>query len=823
MTLREAEAKVESWFAGQGWAAFDFQRQVWEAYRDGKSGLIHSATGTGKTYAAWMAVLVHALAERQIKPKGLQVLWLTPLRALAADTAAALHAPLEPLGLEWVVETRTGDTSSTTKNKQRERLPSALVTTPESLSLLLSREDSEQIFSGLQCVIVDEWHELISTKRGVQAELGLARLRHWNPELKTWGISATLGNLHEAMETLLGADVPVEQGVLVQGEIPKEVIIDTLLPDEIDRFPWAGHLGTRMLPQVIQALEESKSALLFTNTRSQTEIWFQAILDAKPEWKGQIEVHHGSLDREYREGVEQGIKMGKLRAVVCTSSLDLGVDFSPVDRVLQVGSPKGVARLLQRAGRSGHQPGVASRVTCVPTFALELIDVAAIRKAAREGKIEARDPVERPLDVLVQHLVTIALGGGFEPQELLREVRSTRAYHGLTDAEWMWALDFVTRGGTALRAYPEYHRVVERDGRFVVEDNGIAKRHRMSIGTITSDAAMNVQYVSGGRLGTVEESFIARLNQGDKFVFAGKPLLFVRSREMTAYVKPAKSIKGAIPRWMGGRLALSGQLSSAIREELEDASYGVLDSPEMEKVGPLLALQAKWSKIPKADELLIERVKTREGHHIFIYPIEGRLVHEGLAALFAYRISRIQKITFTVACNDYGLELLSADEADLDRAIELGLLGNKYLDSNLLDDIAASLNASEMAKRQFREIARVAGLIFQGYPGAHKPMRQIQASSGLFYDVFARYDPQNMLLHQAQREVLEKQLEQSRMARTLERLSTVRILITTPSKPTPLAFPILVDRLRNTVSSQTVSERIESMALRLERAASSDG
>lgn len=830
MSWRRAERSssiglIELWFAAQGWTPFQFQRDVWDLYLAGKSGLIHSATGTGKTYAAWMAPLLDVLQHGDLKPKGLRVLWVTPLRALAADTAAALNAPLRALGLDWTVETRTGDTSSAAKARQKERLPSALVTTPESLSLLLSREDAPRLFEGLQCIVADEWHELMATKRGVQTELAFARLRRWNPEVRTWGISATLGNLHEAMETLLGTPERAQLGALVQGAIPKEVIIDTLLPDTIERFPWAGHLGTRMLPQVIDAIENSRSCLLFTNTRSQTEIWFQAILDARPDWKGHVEVHHGSLDREVRDAVEQGIKTGKLRAVVCTSSLDLGVDFTPVDRVLQVGSPKGVARLLQRAGRSGHQPGVPSRITCVPTYALELLDVAAIRKAAHEGKIEQRPPVERPLDVLAQHLVTIALGTGFEEQQMLEEVRTTRSYRGLSDAEWIWALDFVTRGGEALKAYPEYKRVVKaEDGTFSVPDDKIAKRHRMSIGTITSDAAMNVQYVSGHRLGTVEESFIARLTPGDKFGFAGKPLLFVRSREMTAYVRPAKSIKGAVPRWMGGRIPLSTELAIAIRSELEEASYGALDSPEMETLAPLLQLQAKWSRLPKSDEVLIERVATREGQHVFIYPVEGRLVHEGLAALFAYRISRLQKITIAAAANDYGIELLSPDLIDIEDAIDRGLFSKSFQPptagaDTLLDDIANSLNAAEMAKRQFREIARVAGLIFQGFPGTKKSVRQIQASSSLFYDVFARYDPGNMLLHQAHREVLEKQLEQTRLARTLERLMQSRIVIVDPPRPTPLAFPILVDRLRHTVSSESVGERIEKMALRLERAA----
>jgi len=802
--------KIENWFSERGWQSFPFQKEVWQAYLEGKSGLIFSATGTGKTFAAWMGPIAEALQEETAK--GLQVLWVTPLRALAADTAASLRFPLPDLGLDWRVEMRTGDTTTTERAKQKEEMPQALITTPESLSLMLSQPNHEKIFENLKCIVVDEWHELISSKRGVQTELCLARLRRLRPGLRTWGISATLGNLEGALDALLGGP---DRGVLVEGTSDKKIIIDSILPANIDRFPWAGHFGTQMVKPVVDAIEEGETCIVFCNTRSQTEIWFQLILDYRPDWKGHVEIHHGSLDRDVREGVEGGLKSGKLRAVVATSSLDLGVDFSPVDRVIQVGSPKGVARLLQRAGRSGHRPGVASRITCVPTHALEMVDIAAARDAALEGRIERREGMEKPLDLLSQHLVTIALGSGFRSAEMLAEVRSTWSYRNLTDEEWQWVIDFIVRGGSALNAYPEYRRVVEKDGLFVVEDKQIAQRHRMSIGTIMSDTAMNVVYLKGGRLGTIEESFLSRLNPGDRFIFSGKPLEFIRIRDMTAYVKPASSSRGAVPRWAGGRVPLTTELSHAIREKLDEVKNGVFGSPEMEAMMPLLEVQARWSAIPAEDELLIERVETADGHHIFFYPMEGRLVHEGLAALFAYRIARLTPITFGIACNDYGLELLAPEPAPLEEALSSGLFSLV----NLGEDIVASLNAAEMAKRQFREIARIAGLVFQGFPGAAKSAKQVQASSGLFFDVLSRYDPSNMLLFQAQKEVLEKQLETSRMAMALSRLASSRLLITYPEKPTPLAFPILVDRLRETLTTEHISDRIAKMALKLEEAA----
>jgi ATP-dependent Lhr-like helicase len=514
--------------------------------------------------------------------------------------------------------------------------------------------------------------------------------------------------------------------------------------------------------------------------------------------------------------VENGLRSGKLRCVVATSSLDLGVDFSPVDRVLQIGSPKGVARLVQRAGRSGHRPGAVSRVTCVPTNALELIEVAAARDGMHAGAVESRLPVERPLDLLSQHVVTVALGGGFRADELKAEVRTTRAYAGLMDDEWQWVLDFVTRGGDALRAYPEFSRVVvSEDGTYNVGDKQIARRHRMSIGTIVSDASVTVKYLGGGSLGSVEEGFIARLNPGDKFVFAGKPLEFVRVRDMVAWVRRATSTRGMIPRWMGARMPLSTELAASLRARLEEAARGVWRDPEMQAIRPILEIQARWSRIPAADELLIERVKTREGHHLFFFPFEGRLVHEGLAALFAYRISRLVPISFTFSMNDYGIELLSPDPAPLDEALAAGLLSPR----NLLDDVPASLNATEMARRQFREIARVAGLVFQGFPHAGKTARQLQASSGLFFDVFTRYDPGNLLVSQAHREVLERQLESSRLGRTLERLAAGRVAVTEPKRTPPLAFPLLVDRTREAVTSESLADRVRRMQVALEKAA----
>ena len=818
---------LERYFATRGWTPLEFQREVWRAYLSRESGLVHAATGTGKTLAAWGGPLLEWLAlgrsvasggttrVRRAAAPPLRVLWITPLRALAADTLESLAEPLGALGIPWSLESRTGDTKPGERARQSRRLPTALVTTPESLTLLLTRVDARENFRDLSAVIVDEWHELMGTKRGVQTELALARIRTLAPAARIWGLSATIGNLGDARDALLGVGASARARRIIRGAESKATVVDALIPPLIERFPWAGHLGTQMVPQVVAAIEEGKSALVFTNTRSQAEIWYQALLSARPEWAGEIAVHHGSLDRKTRDWVENAMRAGALRCVVATSSLDLGVDFTPVDRVLQIGSPKGVARLLQRAGRSGHQPGAASRVTCVPTNALELLEVAAVRDGMETGRIESRAQVECPLDVLAQHLVTVALGGGFVADELLAEVRGTRAYAALTDAEWEWTLQFVRSGGETLAGYPEYARLEVEDGRFVLNDREQARRHRMSIGTIVSDAQIVVQYLRGGVLGSVEESFAARLSPGARFFFAGTPLEFVRVRDMRVWVRRAPNTKGAIPRWMGSRLPLSGELATLLRARLGEAADGVYRGAELEALRPLLEIQRKWSAIPHADELLVERMKSRDGWHLFVYPLEGRLVHEGLGALLAYRMSRLRPISFATSSNDWGFELLSPDEPPFDEALAAGLLSPEHL----AEDIPASLNAAEMAKRQFREIARVAGLVFPGLPRSGKTARQLQASSGLFFDVFRRYEPDNLLLAQADREVLERQLERSRLGTALHRLSGAQVVVTTPKRFTPLSFPLLVDRTRNKVSSEKLGDRIRRMQLALERAA----
>jgi ATP-dependent Lhr-like helicase len=822
---RAVKQALDVWFAARGWKPFKFQREVWKAIGEGKSGLLHATTGAGKTYAVWLGALQafsQALkaSARPVAPP-LTVLWLTPMRALAADTLRALQQPLEALGAEvhpWSAGARSGDTTSAERSAQNQRLPTVLVTTPESLSLLLARADAREVLGHVRMAVVDEWHELLGNKRGVQVQLALARLRRWNPGLAIWGMSATLGNLHEAMHALLGH----EEGVLVQGHVPKKLVIDSLLPGTAERFPWGGHLGLTMLPQVISEIAVSKTALVFTNTRSQAEIWYQAMLEAKPEWAGLIALHHGSLDREVREWVELGLKSGELKAVVCTSSLDLGVDFLPVERVLQIGSPKGVARLLQRAGRSGHAPGRPSRITLVPTHSVEMVEGSAARTAIAAGHIEARHSPDQPLDVLVQHLVTVALGGGFVPGELYDEVRGTAAYEGLSRESWQWCLDFVSQGGPSLAAYPDYKRAVpDAEGVWRVPDARLARRHRMNIGTIVSDASMSVQYLGGSKIGNVEESFVARMKAGDCFLFGGRLLELVRIHDMTAWVRRASGKRPAVPRWSGGRMPLSNTLADAVVQQLALAGEGHYDSPELQCVRPLLEIQQQWSALPTPQTLLAETLSTREGSHLFLYPFAGRHVHLGLASLLAWRVAQHEARTFSIAVNDYGFELLSATEVDWTALLPqvLKLPEGDDAHAALLHEVLASLNASELAQRRFREIARVSGLIYQGYPGEKRSSKQLQASSSLFWEVFRKYDPGNRLLQQAEQELLSQELEIGRLRASLERMATQQLVLKPLARPTPFSFPLMVELFREKLSNENVADRIARMVEQLEKAA----
>ncbi|KIP86630.1 DEAD/DEAH box helicase [Stenotrophomonas maltophilia] len=814
MTAAEALKRLQGFFAERGWRPLPFQRTMWRHYLAGQSGLLHTPTGSGKTLAMFGGPLLQALIDplpapaRRSAVRPLQVLWVTPLRALATDTARALQAPLKAIGLDWQVGLRSGDASSRDKRLAREGRLDVLVTTPESLALLLSYPDTLARMRQLRCVVVDEWHELLGSKRGVLLQLNLSLLRDSAPSMQLWGLSATLGNLQQARAVLLPGR---SDAVTVEGARPRPVRVRSLLPEPGERFPWAGHLGLGQLPRVLQALMGARSSLLFTNTRAQAELWHQALSAVWPEDSATLALHHGSLDPALRQQVEDGLRAGSLRCVVATSSLDLGVDFPEVEQVLQLGSPKGVARLRQRAGRARHRPGASGEILCVPSHALELAEYAAARRALDAGVVEARRPLRLSLDVLAQHCISRALAGGFDADSLLAQVRRTHAFADITDAQWQDVLLFIVQGGRALAQYPDFHKAVQdEDGIYRVHDRRQALRHRLSIGTISSDGSVRVQFLRGGSLGAVEEQFAGRLRRGDRFQFAGRLLELVQLKDMTAYVRVARGGEGVVPRWQGGQLALSPSLG----HELEAVLGGTDDSPESRWLAPLLALQETLSARPSPDHLLVEDVRRREGQFLFVYPFAGRHVHEALAALLALRCTRLQRNSIGYAVNDHGLVLAPALPIDLDAA-----QWNALLDPGaLLDDLRAAVNLGELARRQFRGIARVSGLLVPSLPGGMpRSLRQLQASAGLLYDVLREHDPDHMLLQLAEREVLHDSLDVDGLGEALQRMQGRALSLQAPRSLTPLGFPLWAERLRGQLSNEDWRTRVQRAAQQLEK------
>lgn len=817
--MHTGRSVIEKWFKSKKWVIFDFQKDVWDAFLSGKNGILNAPTGSGKTFALWMPNLIkwidkHPEGYQSKTNIGLKVLWITPLRALAKDIQSALQASVDEMGIPWEIGRRTGDVSQSVKQKQNRKMPEVLITTPESVHVLLAQKNYAKHFKNLDAVIVDEWHELLGSKRGIQVELGLSRLKGMQSDLSIWGISATIGNLEQAAEVLLGSDFNKKESVIIKADIKKEIHIESVLPDQIEKFPWSGHLGLTLLPKILKIIDAHNSTLIFTNTRGQSEMWFQKILEAQPDLAGAIAIHHGSLDRSVRQWVETSLHEGILKAVVCTSSLDLGVDFSPVDTVIQIGSPKGVARFLQRAGRSGHQPGSKSSIYFVPTHALELIEASALKSAVDEKEIESRDPILKPLDVLTQYLVTLAVSDGFLASNIFKELKSTYAYQTLTESEWGWLLTFITTGGKSLSRYEEYSKaIIDEDGIYRVEDRKIARRHRMSIGTIASDSMLRVKYMTGGSLGAIEESFISSLNIGDKFWFAGRNLELVQLKDMTAFVRRAKGSKSKVPSWMGGRISFSSNLTKILRKKMKEATLGHLNDIELKTIEPIFEVQKDWSNLPNEDEFLIEKTFSREGCHVFFFPFEGRYVHEGMSALVAHRISKILPITFSIAMNDYGFELLSDQDIPIETALEKDLFSSE----NLIEDITKSINNTELAKRRFRDISQIAGLVFQGFPGEQRKSKHLQMSSSLFFDVFQQYEPENLLLQQAYDEVLFFQLDEIRLRKVLDKIENQGILLNYPERFTPFAFPIMVDRLREKLSTEKLIDRVKKMQLQLEK------
>ena len=810
---------IHDWMQQHQMKPFLYQEETWEAICQCENGIVNAPTGCGKTFSVFLGTMIRYINENPASYKskkniGLQLLWITPLRALATDIAKAMQTVIDELGVPWKVGIRNGDTSTTERLRQKKQIPEILLTTPESLHLLLAQKEYPELFSNMKVVAMDEWHELIGSKRGVQIELALSRLsglykkNKWLP-FSLWGISATIDNLTEAAEVLLYSSKPFNTNHrLIKSNLSKSVKISSVLPDDLTKFPWAGHVGLSLIDHVIAIIEESESTLIFINTRGMSERWYQAILDHAPSLAGQIALHHGSIDPELRSWVEDALHQKKLKAVVCTASLDLGVDFRPVDTVIQVGSPKGISRFLQRAGRSGHQPNATSHIYFLPTHAIELIESVALQEAIKENLTESKDPLILCMDVLLQYLQTLAISEGFVPDEIYYEIKETFCYHHLDKQEWEDLLSFLVYGGKTLQEYDDYKKIDIDNGIYRIKSRKLAMRHRMNIGTIVSEQMLKVKFQKGGYIGMIEEWFISKLEPGDHFTIAGHNVALVQMKDMVVYVRASSSSKTIIPSWMGGRMSLSAHLGAKLRETFHQISENEFNYPELRYLSELLMLQKSRSHIPGKKELLIEHHESKEGYHLLVYPFEGRQVHEALSAILAYRIGQQTKISFSIAMNDYGFELLSDQPVPVDEDNARTL----FTSENLFQDMQRSVNATEMAKRKFRDIAVIGGLIFQVLPGQQKKARHLQSSASLLFNVFSEYEPDNPLIRQAYHEVYEQQMDEKRLRAALQRISESKIILKYPEKFTPLAFPIIADGLnRNNLSTEKMEDRIRKM------------
>ncbi|HTN05271.1 ligase-associated DNA damage response DEXH box helicase [Agriterribacter sp.] len=843
---------IQEWLAKKEFKPFAFQEETWQYIINGKSGLVNAPTGFGKTFSVFLGAVIDFINQHPADYKSkagnkLQLVWVTPLRALAKDIGRAMEEVITELGMRWRIGIRNGDTPTAERLQQKKHPPEVLIITPESLHLLLAQKNYPDFFATLKIIAVDEWHELLGSKRGVQVELAISRLvslpaantnysplttdyspstAHRSPFPLIWGISATIGNLTEAGAVLHASLSAQVQPVIVRAQLKKNIKVESIFPDEIEKYPWAGHLGIKLMHKVLPIIDQSRTTLIFINTRGMSETWYQGLLNAAPELAGAIALHHGSIEPKLRTWVEEALHAGILKAVVCTASLDLGVDFRPVETVIQVGSPKGVARFLQRAGRSGHQPDAVSKIYFLPTHSLELVEASALKSAIAEDIIESREPMLLCFDVLIQYLCTLAVADGFAPDIIYKEVLATHCYKDMTRDEWLQILQFITAGGAALQQYDEFKKVEIINGLYRITNRRIAMRHRMHIGTIVSEAMLKVKFMSGGYIGVIEEWFISRLDPGAVFTLAGRNLELAGIKDMTVLVKKSNSKKSIIPSWQGGRMPLSANLGKKLREELNKAGRkktnlsAVADhkkqiakrnNREIDVLKPLFDLQEQLSHVPKHNELLIEHIETKDGYHLFVFPFEGRLVHEAMAAILAWRISRLTPVTFSFAMNDYGFELLSDQPIPVDDSNVYEL----FSPDNLLNDIQRSVNATEMAMRKFRDIAVIGGLIFQGFPGEEKKARHLQSSASLLFKVFNEYDSGNVLMQQAYREVLDQQMEEVRLRHMLERIQQSRIIITFPAHLTPFCFPIKVDSLRESLTSEKLEDRVRKMQQQL--------
>jgi len=792
--LASLPATFAAWFTGRGWTPRPHQLQMLKTVNAGRSALLTAPTGGGKTLAGFLPALVELAALPAERAPALHTLYISPLKALAVDIRRNLELPLEEMDLAVRVETRTGDTPQARRKRQRDRPPDILLTTPEQLALLLSYRDADSFFRRLRLVVVDELHALAGSKRGDLLALGLARLRRSSPGLRTVGLSATVAD-PPALARYLDGD---GEAVLIDGGPgPRPEI---RVQASRVRVPWSGHMTRHALPEIYDEIRRNRTTLVFVNTRAQAEVVFQALWRINDDNLA-IALHHGSLSPEQRRKVEAAMIRGDLRAVVCTSTLDLGIDWGAVDLVIQVGAPKGLSRLVQRIGRANHRLDEPSRALLVPSNRFEVLECEAAAAAVHDGELDGDPPRRGGLDVLAQHLLGVACAAAFDADDMYAEVRSAAPYAELGREDFDRVVDFVATGGYALRRYERYHRLKrDDDGRLTVASPVVARQFRMNVGTIVAEPMIQVRLGRGRRLGEVEEWFIDQLAPGDTFLFAGEVLRFQGLRETTAIVSRAAGEDPMVPSYYGGKFPLSTYLAQRVREVLaEPARQQRLPA----QVREWLRLQRWRSVLPQAGELLVETFPRGGKQYMVCYPFEGRLAHQTLGMLLTRRMERAGLKPLGFVASEYALAVWSltpvTDPAPLMGADMLG------------DDLEEWLNESSLMKRTFRAVATIAGLIERRHPGQEKTGRQMTASSDLIYDVLRQYEPDHVLLRATWDDAATGLLDIRRLADMLTRVQG-RIRHVPLERVSPLAVPLMLEIGKEPVYGEANESLLEEAA-----------
>ncbi len=778
----------DDWFARRGWTPRSHQLAVLAAARAGGHVLLTAPTGGGKTLAGFLPSLLD-LAERPAERKArLHTLYLSPLKALAIDIRRNLETPVNEMGLPIRVETRTGDTPQARRQRQRNNPPDILLTTPEQLSLMLSYRDSDRFFADLRYVVIDELHALAGVKRGDLLALGLARLTTLAPGATRIGLSATVAR-PAALTRYVGCGATARLISGGPGPRPEIGILSSRT-----RVPWAGHMARHALPEVMAAIDRHATSLVFVNTRAQAEFVFQELWRLNQDNLA-IALHHGSLSPEQRRKVEAAMTRGDLRAVVCTSTLDLGIDWGAVDLVIQIGAPKGLSRLVQRIGRANHRLDAPSRALLVPSNRFEVLECQAAAEAVMVGELDGDEPRPGTLDVLAQHILGMACAAPFRPDALYDEVRRAQPYAGLPRETFDDVVDFVATGGYALRRYERYHRLTrDADGCYAVANGLVARQYRMNAGAIVAEPMLKVRLKRGRELGQIEEWFIEQLAIGDTFIFSGEVLRFEGLREMTAIVTRATGADAKIPSYYGGKFPLSTYLAARVREMLAE--------PERQRRLPAqvrewLKLQRWRSVLPAADGLLVETFPRGDKHYLVAYPFEGRLAHQTLGMLLTRRMERAGHGPLGFVASEYALAVWSLREPDgLDALFEEDMLG---------DDLEAWLAESNLMKRTFRNVAVIAGLIDRRYPGQEKSGRQVTFNSDLIYDVLRRYQPDHVLLRATYADAATGLLDIRRVADMLARIQG-RIAHRRLDRVSPLAVPLMLEIGKEPVYGQAMED-----------------